>query len=154
MSELVVFHWIMNSYISPRVSRTLFGFLADLNNAVVSRVSNLPLISNFPNLFPTFLGPFQAHRFYLLLPSSSCFTTFFVLNQVPSIYLSLSLSLYIYIYIYSHPQQQQRPFVNIFIPYQLPECSIRSRSFALCKRRPKIPSPECSTPMGLVFRLR
>ena len=35
-----------------------------------------------------------------------------------------------------------------FIPYRIPECSIRSKSFALCERRPKIPSPECSTPMG------
>ena len=30
------------------------------------------------------------------------------------------------------------------IPYRLPECSILSKSFALCKRRPTIPSPECS----------
>ena len=35
-----------------------------------------------------------------------------------------------------------------FIPYGIPECSIRSKSFALCERREKIPSPECSTPMG------
>ena len=28
-------------------------------------------------------------------------------------------------------QQQQRPFVYIFIPYRLPECSILSKSFAL-----------------------
>ena len=45
-------------------------------------------------------------------------------------------------------QQQQRPFVYIFIPYQLPECSILSKNFALCEWRPKISSPECSTPMG------
>ena len=43
--------------------------------------------------------------------------------------LSLSLSIYIYIYIYILS-------------------SIRSKSFALCKRQPKIPLPECSTPMG------
>ena len=30
-----------------------------------------------------------------------------------------------------------------FIPYLIPECSIRSKSFALCERQ-----PECSTPMG------
>ena len=35
-----------------------------------------------------------------------------------------------------------------FIPYRIPECSIRSKSFALCERQPKIPSPKCSTPMG------
>ena len=35
-----------------------------------------------------------------------------------------------------------------FIPYQIPECSIRSKSFALCEWQPKIPLPECSTPMG------
>ena len=34
-----------------------------------------------------------------------------------------------------------------FILYRIPECSIRSKSFALCKRQPEIPSPECSTPM-------
>ena len=34
-----------------------------------------------------------------------------------------------------------------FIPYRIPECSIRSKSFALCEQQPKIPSPECSTPM-------
>ena len=34
-----------------------------------------------------------------------------------------------------------------FIPYRIPECSIRSKSFALCERQPKIPLPECSTPM-------
>ena len=48
-------------------------------------------------------------------------------------------------------QQQQCPFVYIFIPYRLPESSILSKSFALCERRPKIPSPECSTPMGSVY---
>ena len=35
-----------------------------------------------------------------------------------------------------------------FIPYRIPDCSIRSKSFALCERQPKIPSPECSTPVG------
>ena len=40
-------------------------------------------------------------------------------------------------------------FVYIFfIPYQLPECSILSKSFALCSQQPAIPSPESSTPMG------
>ena len=39
----------------------------------------------------------------------------------------------------------------IFIRYRLPECSILPKSFALCERRPKIPSPECSTPMGSVY---
>ena len=34
-----------------------------------------------------------------------------------------------------------------FLPYRIPECSIRSKSFALCEWRPKIPSPECSTPI-------
>ena len=34
-----------------------------------------------------------------------------------------------------------------FIPYRIPECSIRSKSFALCEWQLKIPSPECSTPM-------
>ena len=34
------------------------------------------------------------------------------------------------------------------MPYRLPECSILSESFALYERRPTIPSPECSTPMG------
>ena len=29
---------------------------------------------------------------------------------------------------------------TFFIPYRLPECSILSKSFALCERRPKIPS--------------
>ena len=33
-------------------------------------------------------------------------------------------------------------------PYRIPECSISSKSFALCWRQPKIPSPECSTTMG------
>ena len=33
------------------------------------------------------------------------------------------------------------------IPYRIPDCSIRSMSFALCERQPKVPSPECSTPM-------
>ena len=37
---------------------------------------------------------------------------------------------------------------TFFIPYRLPECSVLSKSFALCERRPTIPSPECSTPMG------
>ena len=37
---------------------------------------------------------------------------------------------------------------TFLIPYRLPECSILSKSFALCERRPKITSPECSTPMG------
>ena len=37
---------------------------------------------------------------------------------------------------------------TFFIPYRLPECSILSKSFALCVRRPKIPLPESSTPMG------
>ena len=27
-----------------------------------------------------------------------------------------------------------------FIPYRIPECSIRSKSFALCEQQPKIPS--------------
>ena len=36
---------------------------------------------------------------------------------------------------------------TFFIPCRLPECSILSKSFALCERRPKIPLPECSTPM-------
>ena len=40
-----------------------------------------------------------------------------------------------------------------FIPYRIPECSIRSKSFALCKRLPKIHSPEYSTPMGGVYIL-
>ena len=35
-----------------------------------------------------------------------------------------------------------------FIPYRIPECSIRSKSFSLCEKQPKIPWPECSTPMG------
>ena len=35
-----------------------------------------------------------------------------------------------------------------FIPYWIPETSIRSKRFALCKRQPYIPSPESSTPMG------
>ena len=34
------------------------------------------------------------------------------------------------------------------MPYRLRECSILSESFALCECLPKIPSPECSTPMG------
>ena len=33
-----------------------------------------------------------------------------------------------------------------FIPYRIQECSNRSKSFALCVRQPKIPSPEGSTP--------
>ena len=44
-----------------------------------------------------------------------------------------------------YQRQQQCPFVYIFIPYWLPECLIRSKSFALCERQTKIPSPECST---------
>ena len=40
-------------------------------------------------------------------------------------------------------------FVCLYsVPYRIPECSIRSKSFTLCERQPKIPSPECSTPMG------
>ena len=35
-----------------------------------------------------------------------------------------------------------------FIPYRIPECSICSKSFALCERQPKIPLPVCSTLMG------
>ena len=35
-----------------------------------------------------------------------------------------------------------------FIPYRIPECSIRSKSFTLCERQPWIPSPECSTLVG------
>ena len=35
-----------------------------------------------------------------------------------------------------------------FVPYRIPECSIHSKSFALCEQQPKIPSPECSTHMG------
>ena len=35
-----------------------------------------------------------------------------------------------------------------FIPYRILECSIRSKSFGLCERQPKIPSAECSTSMG------
>ena len=50
-------------------------------------------------------------------------------------------------------QQQQRPFVYILISYRLPECLLLSKSFALCERRPTIPSPECSTPMGEHFVL-
>ena len=34
-----------------------------------------------------------------------------------------------------------------FITYRIPEYSIHLKSFALCKRQPKIPSPECSPPM-------
>ena len=30
-----------------------------------------------------------------------------------------------------------------FILCRIPECSIRSKSFALCEQQPKIPSPEC-----------
>ena len=37
---------------------------------------------------------------------------------------------------------------TFFLSYRLPECSILSKSYALCKRRPTIPSPECSTPVG------
>ena len=37
---------------------------------------------------------------------------------------------------------------TFYIPYRLPECSILSKRFALRERRPKIPSAECSTPMG------
>ena len=37
---------------------------------------------------------------------------------------------------------------TFFKPYRLPECSILSKSFALCERRPTISSPECSTSMG------
>ena len=32
-----------------------------------------------------------------------------------------------------------------FIPYRIPEYSIRSKSFALCEQQPKIPSPDYST---------
>ena len=35
-----------------------------------------------------------------------------------------------------------------FIPYRIPKCSLRSKSFALWKQQPKIPSPKCSTPIG------
>ena len=45
-------------------------------------------------------------------------------------------------------KQQQQPLFTFFIPYRLPECSILSKSFALRERRPAIPSPESSTPMG------
>ena len=34
-----------------------------------------------------------------------------------------------------------------FFPYWIPECSIHSKSFALCEWRSLSPSPECSTPM-------
>ena len=36
-----------------------------------------------------------------------------------------------------------------FIHYRIPECSVRSNSFVLFERQPKIPSPECSNPMGV-----
>ena len=42
---LLVFHCILSDIKSPRFSRTLLGILVDLINAVVWRVSILPLIS-------------------------------------------------------------------------------------------------------------
>ena len=49
--------------------------------------------------------------------------------------------------LWSNSSSSVRLFTFV-IPYRLPECSILSKSFALCERRPKIPLSECSTPMG------
>ena len=50
-----------------------------------------PLIFNFSCLFPSLLGPFQAHKLQTWYPPLlSWITTFFLLLQAPSICLSLS----------------------------------------------------------------
>ena len=43
----MVFHWSLSDSKSPKVSRTLLSFLADLNYSVVCMVYTRPLISNF-----------------------------------------------------------------------------------------------------------
>ena len=45
--KLMVFHWSLSDSRSPQVSRNLLSILADLNNAVVWRVSTRPVIYKF-----------------------------------------------------------------------------------------------------------
>ena len=43
---MVVFYWSLSASKSPRISRTLLSILADPNNAVICKVSIIPLIFN------------------------------------------------------------------------------------------------------------
>ena len=109
------------------------------------------------------IGGFRAPplgRLWLSLPHlvSSCLEFYWQLLLHPQLRLSFRPLGHFFgykpttlakgIFIFMKQQHQQRPFVYIFIRYRLQEGSVLSKSFALVERLPKIPSPECSTPMG------
>ena len=54
--QLMVFHWSLSDSKSPQVSWTLLCTLADFNDAVVSIVLILPLVSNSLSSFSKLLG--------------------------------------------------------------------------------------------------
>ena len=71
-----VFHWSLSVSKSPQLSRTLLSILDNPSSALVWIVSILPRISYSPILFSFFLGLFQVLRLWLILKSTSYFTTF------------------------------------------------------------------------------
>ena len=80
--------WSLNETKSPQVSRTPLSILANFNNFVFSMVS---ILLPFPFIlvpFPCPWRPFQVCQLPLISPSPSCSTTFLVLWQGLSIYLS------------------------------------------------------------------
>ena len=85
----MVFHGSLSDRKSPRLSRTLPWFLADLNYAVVWTIFTYPLISKFFSPFPKPLGivssapitignsvTFMLHRFFVLWPGFSTYLSF------------------------------------------------------------------------------
>ena len=78
---LVVFHRRLDGSKSFRVSWTLLGILADLNNAVVWIVSILPLISNSSRLFSK---PLET---VLSAPTTTCITVTFMFQRSKYLYI-------------------------------------------------------------------
>ena len=78
--QLMVFHWSLSDSKSPQVYRTYHSILVDLNNAVVWRVSNCPLICKSSCSFIHPLGivpriPIAKYSWHSSHKELTCFTS-------------------------------------------------------------------------------
>ena len=76
----VVFHWRLSDSNSLQVSRTYLSIRADLNSAIVWMV--LILSSVLPVSFQGLWRSFQEHKQWLVLPSTSYSSLFFLANKI------------------------------------------------------------------------
>ena len=72
-------HWSLSDSKYPHVLKAFLWILADLNKAVVWRVSIRPLIYNSYCSLPNLREPFQVYQLQLVSQSLSCSTGFLVL---------------------------------------------------------------------------